>query len=129
MAWAADIACESLPANACLANAWAGEGNWLSLFAGFLLNHDATPKSAVWLQNLSIFHYGFESLIVNEVLHLTLIDKQYGLDITVPGAAILSSFGFQNLALWKDAIGLGVFAGVFVVLAYAAMHVLLIEKR
>ncbi|KAG9256155.1 uncharacterized protein F5Z01DRAFT_735438 [Emericellopsis atlantica] len=99
------------------------------LFAGFLLNHDAIPESAVWLQSLSIFHFGFESLIVNEVLHLTLIDKQYGLDITVPGAAILSSFGFDNNALWTDVRNLGIVAAVFLVLAYTAMHVLLVERR
>ncbi|KAH7133412.1 hypothetical protein B0J13DRAFT_451127 [Dactylonectria estremocensis] len=99
------------------------------LFAGFLLNHDATPKGALWLQTLSIFHYGFESLIVNEVLQLTLVDSKYGLDITVPGAAILSSFGFNNDALWSDIRNLGVFAAVFIVLSYAAMHILLIEKR
>lgn len=99
------------------------------LFAGFLLNHDATPAGAVWLQNLSIFHFGFESLIVNEVIELTLVDKQYGLDITVPGAAILSSFGFDNGALWTDIRNLGIFALTFVVLAYIAMHILLVEKR
>ena len=99
------------------------------LFAGFLLNHDATPPGALWLQTLSIFHYGFESLIVNEVVELTLVDKKYGLDITVPGAAILSSFGFDNGALWTDVRNLGIFAGTFIVLAYIAMHFLLVEKR
>ncbi|KYK56055.1 ABC transporter [Drechmeria coniospora] len=99
------------------------------LFAGFLLNHDATPAGALWLQTLSIFHYAFESLIVNEVLELTLVDKKYGLDITVPGAAILSSFGFNNSALWADVLKLGIFAATFIVLAFAAMHILLIEKR
>ena len=99
------------------------------LFAGLLLNHDAIPKSALWLQALSIFHYGFESLIVNEVTYLTLIDKKYGLDITVPGASILSSFGFDTQALWEDVISLAVFAGAFIVFAYIAMHFLLVEKR
>lgn len=99
------------------------------LFAGFLLNHKATPPGALWLQTLSIFHYGFEPLIVNEVLELTLIDSKYGLDITVPGAAILSSFGFNNAALWTDIRNLGVFAAVFIVLAYTAMHFVLVEKR
>lgn len=99
------------------------------LFAGFLLNHDATPAGALWLQTLSIFHYGFEALIVNEVVELTLVDKKYGLDITVPGAAILSSFGFDNGALWIDIRNLGIFGISFFVLAYAAMHVLLVEKR
>ncbi|KAK7753005.1 FAD-dependent urate hydroxylase [Diatrype stigma] len=99
------------------------------LFAGLLLNHNAIPDAALWLQSLSIFHYGFEALIVNEVVKLTLVDKKYGLDITVPGAAILSSFGFDNAAKWMDIINLGIFAAVFVVLAFAAMHFLLVEKR
>ncbi|EFX05969.1 ABC transporter [Grosmannia clavigera kw1407] len=99
------------------------------LFAGLLLNHDKIPASAVWLQYLSIFHYAFESLIVNEVRFLVLVDRKYGLDITVPGAAILSSFGFNNSSLWKDITSLGVFAVVFVILAYGAMHILLVEKR
>ncbi|KAI1105739.1 hypothetical protein F4804DRAFT_303400 [Jackrogersella minutella] len=99
------------------------------LFAGLLLNHDAIPAAALWLQSLSIFHYGFEALIVNEVIKLTLVDNKYGLDITVPGAAILSSFGFNNSAKWMDIVNLGVFAGVFVVLAYIALHFFLVEKR
>lgn len=78
---------------------------------------------------LSIFHYGFEALIVNEVTFLTLIDKKYGLDITVPGASILSAFGFDTMGFWHDVIGLAVFPGAFIVIAYAAMHILLVEKR
>ncbi|EPS30476.1 hypothetical protein PDE_05427 [Penicillium oxalicum 114-2] len=99
------------------------------LFAGLLLNHDAIPASALWLQSLSIFHYGFEALIVNEVTFLTLIDHKYGLDIEVPGASILSAFGFNTLAYWHDVVGLAVFSGAFIVIAYAAMHFLLVEKR
>ncbi len=99
------------------------------LFAGLLLNHDAIPKSAMWLQALSIFHYGFESLIVNEVTYLTLTDEKYGLNITVPGATILSTFGFDTQALWPDVLSLGIFGLSFIVLAYLAMHILLVERR
>lgn len=99
------------------------------LFAGLLLNHDAIPTGALWLQSLSIFHYGFESLIVNEVAMLTLVDEKLGLQINVPGATILSTFGFRNLNMWPDIWALAGFAGAFVALAYAAMHFLLVEKR
>lgn len=101
------------------------------LFAGLLLNHDHIHKSVLFLQNMSIFHYAYESLLVNEVAMLTLIEhnERLGLDIVVPGATILSTFGFKNLAMWGDIAGLGIFAGVFVVLAYAAMHLLLVERR
>ncbi|RKF55960.1 ABC transporter G family member [Erysiphe neolycopersici] len=99
------------------------------LFAGLLLNHDAIPKSAMWLQSLSIFHYGFEALIVNEVTYLTLTDVKYGLNITVPGAVILSSFGFDTQALWPDISKLSIFAISFILLAYGAMHFMLVERR
>ncbi|KAL9619203.1 MAG: hypothetical protein Q9160_006138 [Pyrenula sp. 1 TL-2023] len=99
------------------------------LFAGLLLNHDKIPKGALWLQSLSIFHYGFEALITNEVRYLTLIDRKFGLDIEVPGATILSSFGFDALAMWTDIIGLSVFTGAFLILGYTAMHLVLVERR
>ncbi|KAF3903928.1 hypothetical protein ABW21_db0203907 [Orbilia brochopaga] len=99
------------------------------LMAGLLLNHDKIPVAARWLQVLSIFHYGFEALIVNEVTTLQLIDRKYGLDISVPGATILTTFGFNNQAYWGDVVGLGVFSGVFLVLGYLGMHFLLVERR
>jgi ABC-type multidrug transport system ATPase subunit/ABC-type multidrug transport system permease subunit len=99
------------------------------LFAGLLLNHNAIPKSALWLQSLSIFHYGFEALLVNEVTFLTLTDRKYGLDISVPGATILSSFGFNTQAYWPDTIRLAIFGCSFIVVAYIAMHILLVERR
>ncbi|KAF2109159.1 hypothetical protein BDV96DRAFT_652017 [Lophiotrema nucula] len=99
------------------------------LFSGFFLNKETMPRVAKWLQNISIFHFAFEGLIVNEVRYLSLIDHKYGIDIEVPGSAILSSFGFNVQALWRDVIGLGAFAGGFVLLAYLAMHLLLVERR
>ncbi|KAH8714807.1 hypothetical protein GQ44DRAFT_713405 [Phaeosphaeriaceae sp. PMI808] len=99
------------------------------LFSGFFLNKESIPGVARWLQSLSIFHYAFEGLIVNEVKYLSLIDHKYGLDIEVPGSAILSSFGFDVQALWRDCIGLAAYGAAFIVLAYLAMHVLLVEKR
>jgi hypothetical protein len=63
------------------------------------------------------------------VRYLTLTDKKYGLDIEIPGGAILSSFGFDVKALWWDAIGLSIFCGAFLVLGYTALHLLLVEKR
>ena len=66
---------------------------------------------------------------MNEVRFLQLVDKQYGLEIDITGASILSSFGFNNLALWKDAVGLAIFCGSFLVLGYVGLHFLLVERR
>ena len=66
---------------------------------------------------------------MNEVRYLSLVDHKYGVDIEVPGSAVLSIFGFDVLALWKDTIGLAVFCGVFLILGYLSMHFLLVERR
>lgn len=66
---------------------------------------------------------------MNEVRYLSLVDHKYGLEIDVPGSAILSSFGFNNLALWQDAIGLSIVCGAFLVAGYLGLHVLLVERR
>lgn len=61
--------------------------------------------------------------------YLSLIDKKYGLNIEVPGSTILSTFGFDVLALWRDVAGLGVVCGAFFVMGYVALHFLLVERR
>ena len=78
---------------------------------------------------LSIFHYGLEALLANEMRTLSLYEHKFGLDIDVPGASILSSFGFNPVAVWPDVISLGVMAAALLVVAYGAMHFLLVEKR
>ncbi|KAK7203982.1 transporter, ABC superfamily [Myxozyma melibiosi] len=99
------------------------------LFAGLFLNKDSIPPSALWIQNLSIFHYAFEAMLVNEVRYLTLIEYKFGLSIEVPGATILSTFGFDTTAFRRDVTGLVVFFGTFIALAYAGMHFHLVERR
>lgn len=63
------------------------------LFAGLFVNHDSVK---IWgidaLQFLSVFHYAYEAISVNEVKYLTLIEEKYGLEIEVPGATVLSTF-------------------------------------
>ncbi|KAK9320260.1 hypothetical protein V1517DRAFT_8676 [Lipomyces orientalis] len=99
------------------------------LFAGLFLNKDSIPKSALWIQNLSIFHYAFEAMAVNEVRYLTLIEYKYGLSIEVPGATILSTFGFNTTAYRSDTTGLVAFFTIFIVFAYIGMHYILVERR
>jgi ABC-type multidrug transport system ATPase subunit/ABC-type multidrug transport system permease subunit len=99
------------------------------LFAGLFLNQESMGAAAGWMRYLSIFHYAYEALIVNEVRYLTLTEKKYGLSIEVPGATILSTFGFDATAIWKDVIGLAGIFLLFLVAGFLAMHFLLIERR
>ncbi|ODV88931.1 hypothetical protein CANCADRAFT_131233 [Tortispora caseinolytica NRRL Y-17796] len=99
------------------------------LFAGLFLNHDSIPKYVLWMQDLSIFHYAYEAMIVNEVRYLTLVEKKFGLSIDVPGATILSTFGFDAGAFWTDVYGLITILLSFFALAYLGMYFFLVESR
>lgn len=99
------------------------------LFAGLFLNHDSMPVGTAWIQYISIFHYAYEALVVNEVRYLTLTERKFGLSIEVPGATILSTFGFDAGAFGKDLLGLLIIFGLFLTAGYVAMHVLLVERR
>lgn len=78
------------------------------------MNYDRVPRGLKWMQTTSFFHAGYEALLVNELRYLQLIEHkvgrtphgetqspakyntaQFGLDIQVPSATILSSFGFH----------------------------------
>lgn len=99
------------------------------LFAGLFLNPDSMPPGTVWFEYLSIFHYAYEALAVNEVKYLTLLEHKFGLSIEVPGATILSTFGFDSTALVPDIIGLVIFYTIFLIGGYIAMHFVLVERR
>ena len=70
------------------------------LFAGLLINRDRIPGYLRWLQHLSFFHAAYEALIINELRNLSLKEHKYGIDIEVPAASIISSFGFNSQAFW-----------------------------
>jgi hypothetical protein len=58
------------------------------------------------------------------------IYKQFGLDIQVPSATILSSFGFHAQAFWWPDISLLCFVfGIFTIASYLALQVVVKERR
>lgn len=99
------------------------------LFAGLFINSEEISSQIKWLEWVSLFHYAYEALSINEVKDLILKEKKYGLSIEVPGAVILSSFGFNVSAFWDDTIGLVIWLGVFLVLGYLFLHFFTIERR
>lgn len=99
------------------------------LFGGLLLNKESIPATLSWLQNLSFFNFAFEALLVNEIAYLQLIQKEYGLEIDVPGAVILSVFGFNSGGYWSDVRNLGIMAGTFYTVAFVWLHFGVHERR
>lgn len=99
------------------------------LFAGLFINKDTIPVALAWFENVSVFHYGYEALSVNEVNGLVLKEKKYGLDIKVPGAVILSTFGFDVDAVFYDIYWLSGMLGAFTVLGYIFLYYFVYETR
>ncbi|KAF9384519.1 hypothetical protein BGX21_001280, partial [Mortierella sp. AD011] len=99
------------------------------LFGGLLLNKESIPEKLSWLQKLSFFNFAFEALLVNEITFLQLIQKEFGLEIDVPGAVILSIFGFNSGAYWRNVQNLSIMAGTFFLVGFIWLHLRVNERR
>ncbi|KAF7981305.1 hypothetical protein HWV62_34233 [Athelia sp. TMB] len=100
------------------------------LFTGLLVNRNTVPKFLQWLHTISFFHAAFEALAVNELRYLQLIDHKYGVDLEVPAATILSSFGLRAQSFWWPNISLlGIFFVVFTTASYVILHFFVKERR
>ena len=82
-----------------------------------------------WLKYLSFFNYGLEALLVNEMLYLQLVEERFGLNIDVPGATILSTFGFNAKNYWPDVIRLASMFTGFLTFAFIWLVLVVKEKR
>lgn len=65
------------------------------MFTGLLINRDTVPVAFQWLHTVSFFHAAFEALAVNELRYLQLKEVKYGVELDVPAATILSTFGLR----------------------------------
>ncbi|KAI0749625.1 hypothetical protein C8Q80DRAFT_1100288 [Daedaleopsis nitida] len=100
------------------------------LFTGLLINRKSVPAMFQWLHTMSFFHAAFEALAVNELRYLQLHEEKYGVNIDVPAAAILSTFGLRAGSFWWPNIALlGIFFGTFTVTSYLVLHFYVKEKR
>ncbi|ORY03173.1 ABC transporter [Basidiobolus meristosporus CBS 931.73] len=99
------------------------------LFGGLLLNKDSIPSYLTWLKDLSFFNYALEAMLVNEMKYLQLTEKKYGLQIDIPGATILSTFGFNAANFWPDVIKLSSMFCIFIILSFVCLQMFVKEKR
>ncbi|KAG7661595.1 ADP1 [[Candida] subhashii] len=99
------------------------------LFAGLFINSEDLTMQIKWLEWISVFHYAYEALSINEVKDLILRERKYGLSIEVPGAVILSTFGFDVTAFWKDVGYLSGLSVIFLALGYTFLHRYAVERR
>ncbi|KAI7905378.1 P-loop containing nucleoside triphosphate hydrolase protein [Cokeromyces recurvatus] len=99
------------------------------LFAGLLLNKDSMSPYFSWLKYLSFFNYALEAMLVNELIYLQLVEERFGLKIDVPGATILSTFGFNAKNYWPDVIRLSSMFLLFIFIAYIWLVLFVKERR
>ena len=91
---------------------------------------DRLPPAVRWLQHLSFFHAALEALVVNELRGLSLRERKYGVDIEIPAATIISSFGFDAQAFWiPDVLTLVLHTLAFSALALGFLTWLVRERR
>ncbi|KAI0306184.1 hypothetical protein B0F90DRAFT_972077 [Multifurca ochricompacta] len=100
------------------------------LFTGLLINRSKVKPWLQWLHTVSFFHAAFEALAVNELRFLQLKEDKYGVELDVPAATILSTFGLRAQSFWWPNISLlGIFFVTFTASSFVVLHVFVREKR
>lgn len=80
------------------------------LFAGILVNQVQIPIGLRWIQYLSLFKYAYEGCIANEVAGLMISSQIAGINVLIPANLVLSSFGLDPTAYYRDvSVTLGFF--------------------
>ncbi|KAJ2740733.1 (ABC) transporter, partial [Coemansia sp. BCRC 34301] len=72
------------------------------LFGGLILNKESIPAILQPLSRISTFNLAYEALAINELRYAHVEEVRFGLEIQIPTATIISSFGFDLLAFWPD---------------------------
>ncbi|KAJ7234181.1 hypothetical protein B0H12DRAFT_1143058 [Mycena haematopus] len=100
------------------------------MFTGLLINRESVPVAFRWLHTVSFFHAAFEALAVNELRYLHLTETKYGVELDVPAAVILSTFGLHAQSFWwPNTVLLGIFFTVLTAASFLTLHFFVKEKR
>jgi len=100
------------------------------LFTGLLINRSKVKPWLQWLHTVSFFHAAFEALAVNELRFLQLKEDKYGVELDVPAATILSTFGLRAQSFWWPNITLlGIFFVTFTASSFIVLHFFVRERR
>ncbi|KAJ7081875.1 hypothetical protein B0H15DRAFT_890062 [Mycena belliarum] len=100
------------------------------MFTGLLINRESVPVGLRWLHTASFFHAAFEALAVNELRYLHLTETKYGVELDVPAAVILSTFGLHAQSFWwPNTVLLGIFFTVLTAASFLTLHFFVKEKR
>lgn len=99
------------------------------LFSGFLLNKVNLSSWISWILYISPFSYALEAVLGNEMKDISLIDRQLGIPIQVPGSVLMNAFGLDPYNYWPDVTYLGVLFVSFLGIAFVIMQLFVRERR
>jgi hypothetical protein len=85
------------------------------LFAGILVNQVQIPAALNWIQYISFFKWAYEACVATDAQGLRLVDSIGGVEFTVPAAVVLSKFGLDVNAYYRD---LGICVAISVIFLF-----------
>lgn len=88
------------------------------LFGGLILNTLTINKYIRIIKFISNYFFAIEALITNEMKNINLKEKKFGMDVDVPAAIVLSTFGFDPTAYYNDLLYQSILIVVTFTLAY-----------
>jgi len=93
------------------------------LFGGFLVNGPTVPVALGWIQYISFFFYGYEAMVVNELVGLEVTIDVAGYPATdVEGSLFLTILGLNPDAMTRDISVLVGMVLFYLLLAYLALR-------
>ncbi|EIE21490.1 hypothetical protein COCSUDRAFT_66913 [Coccomyxa subellipsoidea C-169] len=95
------------------------------LFTGYLVNIAAVTPVLQWVHYLSVFFFGFESLIVNEMSGINLLFAAQGVSVTITGDLFLQLISVNTSVLVRDVLVLDAYFFFFVLCGVALLYLTL----
>ncbi|KAK9908503.1 hypothetical protein WJX75_008761 [Coccomyxa subellipsoidea] len=95
------------------------------LFTGYLVNIAAVTPVLQWVHYLSVFFFGFESLIVNEMSGINLLFAAQGVSVTITGDLFLQLISVNTSVLVRDVLVLDAYFFFFVVCGVLLLYLTL----
>ncbi|KAJ1665240.1 FAD-dependent urate hydroxylase [Coemansia sp. RSA 1646] len=99
------------------------------LFGGLILNKESIPAILQPLTRFSSFNLAYEALAINELRHAHIEEVRFGLEIQIPTASLISSFGFNLLSFWPDIAVLIAILGTCLGLSLVWLTYVIKERR
>ncbi|BDA44712.1 probable broad substrate specificity ATP-binding cassette transporter at C-terminar half [Coccomyxa sp. Obi] len=95
------------------------------LFTGYLVNIAAVTVWLRWVHYLSVFFYGFESLIVNEMSGINLLFAAQGVSVNITGDLFLQLISVNTSVLVRDVLILDAYFFFFVLCGVLLLYITL----